>query len=401
MKVDLTQKEIRAKEICDDIKFVCSQFGTREAGGEGERRVAEYMSEQLSSCAENVRVESFKVYPNAFMGWIYISSTCMLLAYAAYFFSCMVSVLLSICAIIPFVFQFVLHKRFFDPLYGEKTSSNVTAIKPCGGERKKGIYLVANIDASHEWTLNYKFGGTAAFAIILSFVLGIIYVVAISVARWILVGELGARIAQSSMLYAGAAGGIFLPSFFAMYFIINTKRVVSGANENLSGCEIALKVVQSLKDVQYENCEVGVILTGSGMVGLRGAKAWCDAHSSEFDKDNSVFICLNTLREDECICANTKDLNGLVKSDGDVVNMLVEGAKVSGVHCEKGVRLGASDSAVFTQNGFKSATLTAVEKKPAYYLHTRYDNPDNISEKCISECFATVMMTIENYANEG
>lgn len=400
MKFDLTKKDVAAKEICDDIKYICSEFGAREAGGEGERAFAEYMADRFSDCAATVTLEQFKVHPHAFTGWIYISATCMLLAYAAYFFSCMVSVLLIVCAIIPFVLQFVLYKRFLDPLYGEKTSSNVTAIKPCSGERKRGVYLIAHMDASYEWTLNQKFGGAMTFAVMTSFVIGIIYMLALSLARWIIVGELGARIAQGAMLYAGAAGAFFIPAFFAIYFTISTKRVVDGANEDLTGCEVALKILQALKESCFEHCEIGVILTGSGKAGLRGAKAWCDAHSSQFDKGNSVFISLNTLRECDCICANTRDLNLTIKSDCDVVDLLLNGAQSAGVRCKKGSMFGASDSAVFLQNGFKSASVSAVDKKRPYYLHTRYDGADNISEKCIADCFAIIASTIENYANE-
>ena len=59
-----------------------------------------------------------------------------------------------------------------------------------------------------------------------------------------------------------------------MYWFSNTKKVVDGANDNLTACYMAMAALKTLKDegIEFENTEVCVLLTGSEEAGLRGPK---------------------------------------------------------------------------------------------------------------------------------
>lgn len=133
----ITDKHEVAGKICADIKHICKSFGSRNAGGEGERQTAEYFYGELSACADEVKKEEFKVNPAAFTGWIPLSVSCFMLGIVSYFFSSLVALLLFVVGCIPFLFEYVMFKRMLDPLYPEMTSQNVTAIKRCSGEAKK------------------------------------------------------------------------------------------------------------------------------------------------------------------------------------------------------------------------------------------------------------------------
>ena len=63
-----------------------------------------------------------------------------------------------------------------------------------------------------------------------------------------------------------------------------------GANENLSGSAVAIEVMRSIKESEtpLEHTEVGVILTGSGAVGSRGAHAWCEKYVKDDVKTSFV-----------------------------------------------------------------------------------------------------------------
>ncbi len=397
----ITDKHEVAGKICADIKHICKSFGSRNAGGEGERQTAEYFYEELSACADEVKKEEFKVNPAAFTGWIPLSVSCFMLGIVSYFFSSLVALLLFVVGCIPFLFEYVMFKRMLDPLYPEMTSQNVTAIKRCSGEAKKRIYFVANTDACFENSLKYRFGGIMSVAIVVADIIGVIYFAALSVARWVLIGGVGAGIASGAMLYAGAAGLIFAPVLFSTYFTVSTKVIVNGANNNLTGCFIAARMLGALKDIQLENTEVGVILTGSGAVGLRGAKVWCEKHGNEIDRENTAFISLASLRELGSLNANSSEMTGLVKCDREVTSLILDSANALGLKCSNHrIPFEASDSAAFTQGGFKSSGFCAVNSRLPDYFYTRYDSYENLSRDCIAEGFALTMEIVKRYSGE-
>jgi len=390
-----------ASEICADVKYVCKTFGNRNAGGEGERAAAEYFAQRLSACANEVKTEQFKLYPNAFMGWIAASVTCVLLGIAAYFFSALVALLLFAVGMIPVLFEYILYKRMLDPLYKQEISSNVTAVKSCSQEPKRRLYFVANVDACFENSVKYRLGGVMQFVIIAAGFLGVAYFSALSIARWAIIGGIGAGIAQGATLYAGAAGLIFAIPLFISYFLKSTKKVVDGANGNLSGCFVATKLLETLKDIETEHTEIGVILTGSGAVGLRGAKVWCETNAEKIDKENTAFIVLNNLRELSNLNVNSVEMNGFVKNDKDVAELALKAAEALELKCSnRSIPFGATDSAAFSQSGFKSAGIVAIDRKLPDYYQTRYDSYDNMSEECIAKCFELVLKITELYADE-
>jgi len=389
-----------ASGICADIKTVCKKFGNRNAGSEGERQAAEYFAAELASCADEVKIEEFKVNPAAYVGWIPVSVTAVMLGYVAYFFSSMVALLLFIAATLPFIFEYLLGRRALDALYKEKSSQNVTAVKRCAGEARSRLYFVANIDAPFENSLKYRLGGVAFICVLVLDIVAIMYFAAISVARWVFVGGIGAAIATGPMLYAGIAGCAFLIPLFMSYFFTNRKVVIDGANSSLTGCFVALNALCAIEHVTFENTEVGVLITGSGAVGLRGAKAWCEAHADDVDKQNTVFICLNTLRELGSLNVNSSEAGFTVKNDKDAMKLALDAAAKLGLKCSnRAIPFEATDSAALSENGFKSASIIAVNRHLPDYCNTRYDSYDNLSAECIGECFELALEIIRAFAD--
>ena len=159
----------------------------------------------------------------------------------------MVSMLLALIGIVVLLVQFVMNQRALDLLYPKKKSRNATALLHCTGEVKNRVYFVANVDATREWTLKYRMGGTMFIATLFVLLLVLVYTVCADIARWIIVGGLGSQIANGGTLIVGYVGLGFLPFYIATYFAINKSRVVPGANENLSGSAVAIEVMRSIK----------------------------------------------------------------------------------------------------------------------------------------------------------
>ena len=407
LKKIIDGKSKAADYIIDEITHVIKTCGKRDPGSEGEKKSCEYMAEVLKKdCGcEDVKIEGCEVAPRAFYGWIYFTMTFVLIAIAAFFFIPVVSIPLIIAGFALVIIQFGVYKKLLDPLFKKKTSHNVTAIKKCKGEVKRRIIFNGHPDATWEWPVNYALGGVGFEGHAILAIGGALYYLVISI---MYVAKHGIAPAMPDLadplVKAGLWGLLFVPFAIGLYFMVNYKRVVDGANDNLTGCYMGIAVLKYLKDegIELENTEVGVILTGSEEIGLRGAKAWVEAHKDEF-KDVPTFIySFDTINEPKYLMANYRDLNGTVKSDAEVADLFYEAAQAVGVPCKKGwipPLGGAVDAAAFTQGGFRAAGITGLNHKLERYYHTRLDSYDNMNKDGIANCFAATVKTLEMFDN--
>lgn len=391
----IDNREESAKRVRERVVTVCNLFENRKSGSEQEAQTSAFLKDQLQNVCE-VKEESFDVYPEAYSGVFYIVPTLAILATIAFFFTTMVSILLAFIAIVVFVAQFLTNSHVLDLLYPKKQSRNLTAVLPCKQHVKNRVYFVANVDATREWTLKYRMGGTMFIATLFSVFIGLLYLVGANIARWVIVGGLGSQIANGDMLIVGYVGMVFVPFYIATYFAINKSRVVPGANENMSACSVAIELLQQIKDSQVEldHTEVGVILTGSGAVGACGARAWC--HTNNSDDAKTVFICLNTLKEVDSLGVNTRECNGLVKNDVELADFVKSCAQDMNIPFKKrALPFGHTDSAEFSKRGFSSVSVTGYNPHTPEYLHTRYDTVDNLSEPCLANAFSMCVSIVE------
>lgn len=402
----INKKDKAAKYIIKEITHVIKTCGKRDPGSEGEKKSCEYMAKVLEKCGcEDVKVEGCEVAPRAFYGWIYFTITFVLLAVAAYFFIPVVSIPLIIAGFAIVLIQFGVYKKLLDPLFKKKTSHNVTAIKKCKGEVKRRIIFNGHPDATWEWPVNYALGGVGFEGHAIIVAVGAVFFLVLAILR-VVKGSMGFAMPDTENLLVkiGLWGLLFVPFMIGLYFMVNYKRVVDGANDNLTGCYMGIAVLKYLKDegIELENTEVGVILTGSEEIGLRGAKAWVEAHKDEF-KDVPTFIySFDTINESKYLMANYRDLNGTVKSDAEVADLFYEAAQAAGVPCKKGwipPLGGAVDAAAFTQGGFRAAGVTGLNHKLERYYHTRLDSYDNMNAEGIANCFAATVKTLEMFDN--
>ena len=265
--------------------------------------------------------------------------------------------------------------------------------------------FINHIDAAWEWPVNYKLGGVGfeGHAIICG--VGALYYLVLSIIYIAKNGvHLGLIDTASPFFKAALCGLIFVPFLFGLYFMWNKNRVVDGANDNLSGCYMGIAILKALKDegIELQNTELGVILTGSEEAGLRGSKAWCEAHKGEFDDVPTIILSYDTIHDPKYLMTNYRDLNGTVKVDKDASDLFMEAAKELNIHCTKGMVPplgGATDSAAFAQAGFRATGITGLNHKLEDYYHPRRDTYDNMNAEGLAGCFAVSVKALEMFDN--
>ena len=407
LKKIIDKKNDYGKYMLDEITHIIKTFEKRAPGSKGEKQACEYMAQVLKKdCGcQTAEVESFKENPGSFYGWIYFTITFVLAAIVMFFICPIISVLLIAAGLIIVFLEFGLYKKCIDKLFPEKTGHNVTAFKKPTGEVKRRIIFNGHPDAAWEWPVNYALGGVGfeGHAIICG--VGAVYYAVISVVYLIQNGFTFGIIDSASPLYkAGLWGFLFIPFLIGLYFMVNYKRVVDGANDNLSGCYMGIAVMKALEDegITLENTEVGVVLTGSEEAGLRGSKAWCEKHKGEFDDVPTFIFSYDTIHDPKYLMTNYRDLNGAVKADKDVSDLFMEASQELGIHCIKGwvpPLGGATDSAAFAQAGFRATGITGLNHKLEDYYHTRRDTYDNMDINGLSDCFAISVKVLEMFDN--
>ena len=403
----IDKKKEAAEYMVSEITHICKDFEKRDPGSKGEQQACEYMADVLKNeCGcERADVESFKENPGSFFGWIYFTITFFLSAVAISFFYPLVSIILIVVGLLIVFMQFGLYKKFIDRFFPEKTGHNVTAVKSCKGEVKRRIFFNGHPDAAWEWPVNYKLGGVGfeGHAVICG--IGAVYYLVISI---MLVAKNGLEYvsfdADETLGLLRLIGLVFVPFLIGLYWMWNENRVVDGANDNLSGCYMGIAILKALKEegIEFENTEVGVILTGSEEAGLRGAKAWCAAHKGEFDDVPTFIFSYDTIHDPKYLMTNYRDLNGTVKADKDVSDLFMEAAKELDISCKKGwvpPLGGATDSAAFAQAGFRATGVTGLNHKLEDYYHTRRDTYDNMNEQGLADCFAISVKALEMFDN--
>lgn len=403
----IDKKKEAAEYMVSEITHICKDFEKRDPGSKGEQQACEYMADVLKNeCGcERADVESFKENPGSFFGWIYFTITFVLAAIAISFFYPLVSIILIVVGLLIVFMQFGLYKKFIDRFFPEKTGHNVTAVKSCKGEVKRRIFFNGHPDAAWEWPVNYKLGGVGfeGHAVICG--IGAVYYLVISI---MLVAKNGLEYvsfdADETLGLLRLIGLVFVPFLIGLYWMWNENRIVDGANDNLSGCYMGIAILKALKEggIEFENTEVGVILTGSEEAGLRGAKAWCAAHKGEFDDVPTFIFSYDTIHDPKYLMTNYRDLNGTVKADKDVSDLFMEAAKELDISCKKGwvpPLGGATDSAAFAQAGFRATGVTGLNHKLEDYYHTRRDTYDNMNEQGLADCFAISVKALEMFDN--
>ncbi len=402
----IDKKEWAAKYMVDEITHICKTFEKRDPGSLGEKQSCEYMADVLKNeCGcDEVSVESFKENPRSFYGWIYFTITFVLLAVALFFVAPIASAALIVAGLAIVLAQFGFYKKLVDPFFKEKTGHNVTAIKHCTGETKRRIIFNGHPDATWEWPVNYALGGVGFEGHAIIVAVGAIYYLVLAIIQTAQNGLFGVADMSSPITKAALWGLIFVPFMIGLYFMVNYGRVVDGANDNLSGCYMGIAILKALQDegIEFENTEIGVVLTGSEECGLRGSKAWCEAHKGEFDDVPTFIYAYDTIYDPKYLMANYRDLNGTVKADKDASDLFMEAAEELNIHCQKGwvpPLGGATDSAAFAQAGFRAAGITGLNHKLERYYHTRLDTYTNMNEEGLANCFAASVKVLEKFNN--
>ena len=403
----IEQKDSAAKYMEEEITHICKNMPKRDPGSEGEKLACEYMAEQLKSYdCDKVFIDTFEEHPRSFFGWIFFTMSFVLAAIACFFFIPVLSIIFIVVGLFTVIMQLGFYKEFIDWAFPKKIGHTVYATKKPTGEVKRRILFNGHPDAVWEWRVNYHLGGVAFDAHAGTCIFGALYYLVLSILYVVFHGATPALPSVSDpIVIAAFAGLVFVPFLIGLYFMVNYKQIVDGANDNLTGCYMGIAIMKYLKEngITFENTEVGVLNTGSEEAGIRGSRAFAKKHKEELSDVPTVVYSYDTIHDPMQLMVNYRDLNGMVRTDKEAADLFMESAKELDLFCKKGwvpPLGGSTDTIGFIENGVRAAGITGLNHKLESYYHTREDSYDNLNLEGLANCFAITAKVLEHF-DEG
>ena len=291
------------------------------------------MAKELETTCDEVKIEDFRLSPWAFMSWVqltvFFTTAAAVLLFLTHFLPAFAlyltagAVALVVIALFFVITEFLFYKQTLDPFMKKATSHNVVAVRKPTGEVKRRIIFSGHADSAPEWRFTYWGGPKLVLPSIALGLGGALFTLVANIIALVMIIR-GAAADESRLIWILSIVDVCLiPVFLWCLLFYNKKRIVEGANDNLTGCLISMAVPRFMQDhdIRFENTEVMVLCTGSEEAGLRGAKAFCKAHADEFKAENDVetiFFGLDTVRDYDFMTIYHKDMTGTVHNSEEV-----------------------------------------------------------------------------------
>lgn len=384
-----------AEETMEFIKLIeadgCRFPGTPEEAAACDKIVAE--TENRTGL--KVRTEEFVFAPNASIGMInYLGWAAMAFLLLFYIPGTTILSLLGYVGILVFTFmQIFRYTSFWDFVFKKEKARNIiTEIAPVSGKTEYSIFLGAHYDSSWCWKLAVKNPDTAIIKLIYGVlsVLGMMAFCLVKICLEFGVFEWDVMNTVSIVCYTVPLA--FLPGFFWItQFTSQDKTIGSpGAMDNLTGIGINMMLMKHFAqhpEELPENCRLVNVGFAAEEAGLKGSKAYVEAHKNDPDFKNCYVINLDSIADPDHFEAVKGDLWQGTHFDKNLIDLTFQSMRESGIVNPKTIvnPIGGCDSTPFCQQGIPTLTIAAQNPKSTYYYHTCHDKSERFETSTVAK----------------
>ncbi|MHA1230709.1 MAG: M28 family peptidase [Candidatus Helarchaeota archaeon] len=375
------------------IKKICDQIGPRIGWSGNEKRAAETIKEELNKYCDETTIEEFE-YSRSFYKMFSIPLILNLMGVFFYLIILMdfnnliniyASIISCICFSLSLFFlfgQFIFNKDVMKIFARSGKSQNVI-----GKMRVKEPKWVIIFSGHHDSTWHFTLMGKLKEKFLIFMVIVIFFLFAslimsiINMIYFLLMLEYNAILDLiTRIIYVGTIP--FLGTF--SLFMIDKRRPILGANDNLSGVAVVLGIAKYLAEHgRPKNIETWFISFGSEEGGLHGSKAFVKKHEKELSKDNIILINLDTIGYGTPRIIRKEILKSHDQRVVELIDVAANNLQIQ--HRIMGSGGGRTDAMSFTEKGYKASSIITLEegkKMPPHY-HTVKDTPEIIDPKSL------------------
>jgi hypothetical protein len=189
------------------------------------------------------------------------------------------------------------------------------------------------------------------------------------------------------MVLAGALAGLRRMLGLGVAFSLGTvaamtdiglRRVVPGANDNLTAVGALLALAESLRDEPLEGVRVLLVSTGSEESFMEGMQGFARRHFPELERERTEVLCLECLGGPNLIVLEGEGMLRMRHYPVEMRESLADAAQRAGVRIGRGLRtVAATDALIALRAGYRTVTLASVDdtKLPLNY-HWPSDRPE-------------------------
>ncbi len=180
---------------------------------------------------------------------------------------------------------------------------------------------------------------------------------------------------------ARAAGTVIALGAAAAFTDIALRKVVPGANDNLSSVAVLLELAHALRERPVAGVRVLLVSTGSEESSMEGMRGLVRRHRAALPVDRTEMFCLESVGSPELIVIEGEGMLVIRDYPERARERVARAARDAGIHLRRGLRLGlATDGLIALRAGYRTATIASITKYkfPGNY-HSQQDTPANIS----------------------
>lgn len=344
-------------------------FGPRRAGSEAEKLAQHCVAQELDTFCDRVEVQPFMDALTAKFSSLRIFS---LLFWSALLLPVVsVPLAFTVAAInaVLYLGHFVMYRNWLDFLFAKKESRNVSGIIEPAGEVRRTLLFAGHMDSTPEfiWWYWFKDWGIRMMLLAgLSFaLLPVFYLVAL---------VMGSEVWMSGIWWVFVA----LSPLALTFFFIHGKKVVNGAQDNLSGVAVAHAVGKRLAAEKLKHTRIMVVSFGSEETGLKGSGAFVKHYREQLEATAHFLINLDGMLDIDNMFIIKAEPSIPAKHDKAVIAKLSAAFQRNGLEPKLGtIPVGATDASSFSRHGLAAASIVGLPMDrlhPSY--HTRLDTID-------------------------
>jgi acetylornithine deacetylase/succinyl-diaminopimelate desuccinylase-like protein len=194
-------------------------------------------------------------------------------------------------------------------------------------------------------------------------------------------------------------GAFFATGAAAAMADIGGRRVVPGANDNLSAVAVIVALAHALSEQPPEGVRVVLLSTGSEESFMEGMQAFGRRHFPELPRATTEFVCIECVGSPELCVVEGEGMLRMRCYDERSREALAAAGAAAGVELRRGLRtVAATDALIALRAGYPTCTLGGIDetKFPANY-HWPTDTPDNLTWESVE----AALRVCEAYVRRG
>jgi hypothetical protein len=373
------------------IRTICEEIGPRLGTGDAEKRAGIKIKEMLEGLVDEVFIEPFECHPGGFLDFLKAAFVAALISVLVFWWVPIASAILLVYAISTFIVEQMLLKEYTDFLFPKREGENVVGKLRPSGESKQVIIVSGHHDSAYEFPLFAKYKhnfGKLAYGTAGLMIAGILA----SVAKFVLDLMSLSSIASNIALIIFPVAALVLGGYIA--FSLHSKKVILGANDNLSGVAVVLSLASYFSVNRLVNTELWFV-SFSCEECMRGSKRFVEKHANElraarlvnFDMVGRGTISID-IAEPEYTTKHSKVL----------ARAFQESSKRAGTELPMApTKFGGTDAAFFSKRKIEAISIIGLtpEQYPDTW-HELTDTPENLKPECLQRALDATVQFIRD-----